>query len=120
MWLLQNCQKADNFGGTRRETSTSDDATRYCAVKDKVTNWSDGASLIEQLREGTWFGGLPMELQTLIAQSSVVRSYRRGESIVQQGEPTRGMFYVLEGRNRAVNLLDDGREVLIHIGEVGQ
>jgi CRP-like cAMP-binding protein len=71
------------------------------------------------LKQGGWFGGLPAALQRLILQESTVRTYRKGQVIVREGEPTKGMFAVLEGRIRGVRAVGDGGEVLLHVGEAG-
>lgn len=75
--------------------------------------------IFRQLKQGGWFGSLPPELQRLILQESALRTYRKGQVIVREGEPTRGMFAVLEGRIRGVRAVGDGGEVLIHVGEPG-
>jgi CRP-like cAMP-binding protein len=76
-------------------------------------------SVLGLLKEGAWFGGLPPALQKLILQESVVRTYRKGQVIVREGEPPKGMFVVLEGRVRAIRDVGDGDEVLLHVGEAG-
>ena len=71
------------------------------------------------LKQGGWFGGLPAALQRLILQESVVRTYRKGQVIVREGELPKGLFVVLEGRIRGVRDVGDGGEVLLHVGEAG-
>jgi CRP-like cAMP-binding protein len=79
----------------------------------------DYGSILEFLKQGAWFSGLPEGLQALIMERSIVRSYRRREFIIRQGTPTKGMFAVLEGRVRVVSHIGNGEEVLLHIGEAG-
>jgi CRP-like cAMP-binding protein len=74
---------------------------------------------IALLKRGQWFGSLPPALQELILQRSVVRSYGRGEFLIREGEPGRGMFALLQGRTRHVRWVGEGEEVLLHVGEPG-
>ena len=46
---------------------------------------------VELLRRGRWFGSLPAELQSLIVDRSMVRSYRKGARIIGEGGPPRGL-----------------------------
>jgi CRP-like cAMP-binding protein len=71
------------------------------------------------LGQGVWFSALPDALQQLIVQRGVERIYRKGESIVREGEPPRGMFGVLEGDVRALRSVRSGEEVLVDIGGPG-
>ena len=71
------------------------------------------------LGRGPWFGGLPAALQALILAHSRQRSYRRGEFLIREGEPGKGMHALLQGRTRHVRSVGDGGEVLLHIGEPG-
>ena len=82
-----------------------------------ATDWPKSA--LDALRRSRWFGGLTADLQALILQRSVMRCYGKGEYIIRQGEPTRGMFAVLEGKVRVLRLIGDSKEVLIHLGEAG-
>lgn len=82
---------------------------------DLTTN----SGVVRLLKQGGWFGSLPAELQTLILERAVVRSYQRGQFIVQEGVPARGLFAVLEGTVRVVRQVGDADEVLLHIGEKG-
>jgi CRP-like cAMP-binding protein len=71
------------------------------------------------LRQGHWFGALPVPLQELIVRRSVVRTFGRGEYIIREGTPARGMYVVLEGKVRVTHRVGDGNEALIHVGETG-
>ena len=71
------------------------------------------------LQLGRWFGGLPAALQGLIREHSRERSYCRGEFIVREGEPGKGLHGLLEGRTRHLRSVGDGDEVLMHVGEPG-
>lgn len=76
-------------------------------------------ALVESLRRSRWFAGLPAALQHEIVSASVVQRYERGEVVIKEGAPPRGMFAVLEGRFHATRFLADGREVLLHVGTEG-
>jgi len=71
------------------------------------------------LRQGAWFGRLPARLQALILSCSTVRSYRKGEVIVREGEPGKGMGAVLDGQVHLLRRVGDAREVLVDVGEAG-
>lgn len=71
------------------------------------------------LRKGAWFNGLDRELQEAVVDRSETVSYNKGELILQQGAPPRGMFAVLEGQVAVTRRVDADREVLIHIAEAG-
>lgn len=81
---------------------------------------SDSRRLVHQLlQRGVWFSGLPSALQALILDRSVIRSYRKGEFLIREGEPPKAMFAVLEGQIRVIRQVGDGDEILLHIGEPG-
>lgn len=71
------------------------------------------------LKKGAWFGSLPPDLQATILQRGVVRSYRKGQVVIQEGESPKGLFAVLEGAVRGLCQVGDADEVLIHVGEAG-
>lgn len=70
---------------------------------------------LELLRRGRWFAGLPDVLQREIVTASVEQAYERGEFIIKEGSPPRGMFAALEGRIHATRFVAEGREVLLHV-----
>lgn len=71
------------------------------------------------LRRGRWFSSLPGELQALILERSMERSYRKGAHLIREGAPVRGLFALLEGRVHVVRGVGDVDEALIHVGEPG-
>ena len=77
------------------------------------------AAAVALLRKGAWFGSLPPDLQATILQRGVVRSYRKGQVVIQEGESPKGLFAVLEGAVRGLCQVGDADEVLIHVGEAG-
>jgi CRP/FNR family transcriptional regulator, cyclic AMP receptor protein len=74
---------------------------------------------VEFLRRGRWFGSLPAELQSLIVERSMLRSYRKGAHIVGEGSPPRGLFALLDGRVHIVRGVGESDEALIHVAEPG-
>lgn len=74
---------------------------------------------LEQLKQSPWFSPLPQALKMQILQRSTVRSFRRGEFLIREGGPPRGLYGLMHGRTRHVRSVSDGDEVLIHVGEPG-
>lgn len=58
------------------------------------------------------------DLETVL-DHAVVRSYRRGHTIYQQGDAGSAMMAVLEGRARMVVASPDGKEIVLNIIEPG-
>jgi CRP-like cAMP-binding protein len=73
----------------------------------------------EFLRRGRWFKTLPAELQAVVVERSMVRSYAKGARIIGEGAPPRGLFALLEGRVHIVRGVGESDETLIHVGEPG-
>lgn len=74
---------------------------------------------LDFLRRGRWFGSLPAELQSLMLDRSIERSYRKGTHLVREGAQVRGLFALLEGRVHVVRGVGETDEALIHVGERG-
>lgn len=74
---------------------------------------------LERLKEGRWFGSLPVDLQTLILQRSLVRTYQRDETVFWQGEPCKGLSVALTGRVRITRRVGDDDEALLHVAGPG-
>jgi len=72
---------------------------------------------LRMLAAGEWFGGLPIQLQELIVQHSVSRTYGKGGVIYIQDSMPKGLYASLEGRVRMVRTLPGGEERLLHVGE---
>lgn len=71
------------------------------------------------LQRGVWFGTLGCDVQNLILNHSVVRSYAKGRVISHQGDPPIGLSALLEGRIWLVRHLGTDTEHLIHVAEPG-
>jgi CRP-like cAMP-binding protein len=80
---------------------------------------TDHSQELEQLKLSPWFSPLPEALKTQILQRSAVRSFRKGEFLIREGAPPRGLYGLMHGRTRHVRSVSDGDEVLVHIGEPG-
>jgi CRP-like cAMP-binding protein len=79
----------------------------------------DCESIAALLRKGHWFRNLPPELQSLIVTHATVHRHRKGESILREGQPAKGLFVVLDGCVRIVRSVDDSAEVLLAVAESG-
>ena len=71
------------------------------------------------------FEGLPPADRVAISRASTLRSYRRGERIVTQGQPGDSFFLLIKGRVSVSILSPEGREVVLstlsagdHFGEM--
>lgn len=82
-------------------------------------NRADHSQELERLKQSPWFSSLPEALKTQILQRSTVRSFRKGEFMIREGGPPRGLYGLMHGRSRHVRSVGDGDEVLIHVGEPG-
>lgn len=74
---------------------------------------------VELLRRGRWFASLPGDLQSLVLDGSMMRSYGKGARIIGEGAPPRGLFALLEGRVHIVRGVGESEEALFHVGEPG-
>jgi CRP-like cAMP-binding protein len=72
-----------------------------------------------RLESGPWFSALPADLKSRIRAASTVRSFRKGQALIREGERGRGMHGLLHGRTRHVRSAGDSGEVLLHVGEPG-
>ncbi len=80
---------------------------------------TDHSQELEQLCLSPWFSPLPEALKAQILQRSSVRSFRKGEFLIREGGPARGLYGLMHGRTRHVRSVSDGDEVLVHVGEPG-
>lgn len=74
---------------------------------------------IAALRATMLFGNLATEALTDIAQRAREVHLQNGELLFLSGEPARGLFVVVEGRIRAFQLNENGREQVMHVYAVG-
>lgn len=71
------------------------------------------------VRRDPWFARLPSPLQARILGSSEPRTFRKGETLIREGEPGRGMGVVIDGQVHMLRRLGDAHEVLVDIGGAG-
>jgi CRP-like cAMP-binding protein len=71
------------------------------------------------------FEGLPPAERLALARAATLRTYRRGEFIVRQGQPGESFFVIVHGRVAVTILSPDAREVVLntlgdgdHFGEM--
>ncbi len=64
------------------------------------------------------FEGIPPEDRVSLARAAMLRTYRRGETIVEQGEPGDAFYVIVKGRVAVAIVAPDGREVVLNsLGE---
>lgn len=75
----------------------------------------DANDVLDVLRKNEVFSHLsPDELKHL-ADGTLIRIYRRGTLLFNEGDPAEGLFVILRGRLRIFRSLPDGREHTIEI-----
>ena len=64
------------------------------------------------------FEGVSVEDRAALARAATLRTYRRGETIVQQGQPGDAFYVLVRGRVAVAIVAPDGREVVLNtLGE---
>jgi CRP/FNR family transcriptional regulator/CRP/FNR family cyclic AMP-dependent transcriptional regulator len=64
------------------------------------------------------FEGIAPEDRVALAKAAAVRTYRRGETIVEQGQPGDAFYVIVKGRVAVAIVAPDGREVVLNsLGE---
>jgi len=64
------------------------------------------------------FEGVAPEDRLALAKAATVRTYRRGETIVEQGQPGDAFYVIVKGRVAVAIVAPDGREVVLNsLGE---
>ena len=61
------------------------------------------------------FEGILPEDRAALARAATLRTYRRGETIVQQGQPGDAFYVLVRGRVAVEIVAPDGREVVLNI-----
>lgn len=64
------------------------------------------------------FEGVAPEDRVALAKAAALRTYRRGETIVEQGQPGEAFYVIVKGRVAVAIVAPDGREVVLNsLGE---
>ena len=64
------------------------------------------------------FEGVAPEDRVALAKAAALRTYRRGETIVEQGQPGDAFYVIVKGRVAVAIVAPDGREVVLNsLGE---
>jgi CRP/FNR family transcriptional regulator, cyclic AMP receptor protein len=71
--------------------------------------------LFELLIEDPWFAQLSKSIQNTLLDHAIVKSYRKGHVIFEQGEEAPGLYAFLSGQGRAIGIAPDGRETLLAV-----
>jgi CRP/FNR family transcriptional regulator, cyclic AMP receptor protein len=74
--------------------------------------------ITELLSKVPLFEGISPEDRAALARAATLRTYRRGETIVQQGQPGDAFYVLVRGRVAVAIVAPDGREVVLNtLGE---
>jgi CRP-like cAMP-binding protein len=71
------------------------------------------------LRRGSWFAGLDADIQARIEAAGRVKSIRRGDVFIRQGDEPTGLYAVVEGQIRAQATASTGKAALVAIFHPG-
>jgi CRP-like cAMP-binding protein len=71
-------------------------------------------------REAVLFASLPDELADTILQRATTRSYRRGETVFLQGDPSESIFVVLDGWIKLFRITSTGAEAVVGVFTKGR
>jgi CRP/FNR family transcriptional regulator, dissimilatory nitrate respiration regulator len=66
------------------------------------------------------FNGLPDDQVSAIRQIAVEKQYNKGQTIFSEGDETKGLFVVVDGRVKIYKVSSEGKEHILHIFEAGQ
>ena len=66
------------------------------------------------------FNGLPDDQLSAIRQIAVEKKYSKGQTIFSEGDDTKGLFVVVDGRIKIYKVSSEGKEQILHIIEAGQ
>ena len=66
------------------------------------------------------FNGLPDDQLSAIRQIAVEKKYNKGQALFSEGDETKGLFVVVDGRIKIYKVSSEGKEQILHIIEAGQ
>src|SRR5215472_7117949 len=68
-----------------------------------------------QLETAPWFRGLPVELRDYLLNRGTLLRLDKGQALYRQGDPSRGLYAVLEGAVAFSTVGLDGKEALLAV-----
>jgi CRP/FNR family transcriptional regulator, cyclic AMP receptor protein len=68
-----------------------------------------------QLETAPWFRGLPVELRDYLVNRGILLRLDKGQALYRQGDPSRGLYAVLEGALAFSTVGLDGKEALLAV-----
>jgi CRP-like cAMP-binding protein len=71
----------------------------------------------ELLRAGRWFGGLEAELQGALVAAATLRPLAAGQRLFSRGDPSDGLYAVIDGAVRITAATASGKEALLTLVE---
>lgn len=74
----------------------------------------------EFLRSLPYFSGLSAEELACVRRCITTRDFDKGELVLLEGEPCRGLYVVRSGRVRVFKTSPDGREQVLRVAEAGE
>jgi CRP/FNR family transcriptional regulator len=77
-------------------------------------------AIVFSLRRTPVFAGLPDDDLAMIAEFSLLKSFRKGEYLFRQREPAHGFYIVRRGIINMHRVAPDGREQVIHLFRSGE
>lgn len=78
------------------------------------------AEIQEVLSRPPLFRGLPEGDLAALREIGLLRSFRKGETLFREGEPSRGFFLVIRGAVKLYKLSFAGKEQILHVHQVGE
>ena len=80
---------------------------------------TDRQNTSDLLRKGKWFGELPVDLQSLILDNTMLRLVEKNQVLIVEDKPPTGMFVVLEGQVAITRQIGDQADFFLHLGGPG-
>lgn len=85
-----------------------------------ATNPHTAAPLVlEFLKKNTFFGALADDVLTALVQRGHIKTFTKGQTIYQRGDPGDSLMVILSGRVKVVNVAANAREVVLNFLGVG-
>lgn len=81
---------------------------------------SDLSERLRLIRAQSYFAPLDERDLSFLAERIIERHFDKGEIVFLEGEPSHGLYIVVEGQVRIYKLSPDGREQILRYGSSGQ